>query len=193
MVLALALIGSGNALDNHTVAPKDHKFYDHDPPEKLIASSISQDPDCLQNQQWFCFNSTAKSYSCLYGYDTHLKCSENGPLIKLGYCATYSEDTGLITVTKCPYFQMNGYNVTIDGSQLLSYIVLLPKSLAELNDSMCGPMNRKGIACSQCIDGYGPSVTSIGYRCINCTDAWYRVPLFLVFLFAPITLFIYSF
>ena len=36
-------------------------------------------------------------------------------------------------------------------------------------------------------DGFGPSVTSFGYRCANCTDTWYRVPLFLVLNFAPIT------
>ena len=54
---------------------------------------------------------------------------------------------------------------------------------------MCGPMNRKGIVCSECIDGFGPSVTSNGFTCINCTSAWYRVPLFLVLLFALITFF----
>ena len=32
-------------------------------------------------------------------------------------------------------------------------------------------------------------MTSFGYKCVNCTDAWYRVPLFLVLEFAPITLF----
>ena len=52
---------------------------------------------------------------------------------------------------------------------------------------MCSPLNRKGHLCSECIDGFGPSVTSFGYRCTNCTDAWYGVPLFLILNFAPIT------
>ena len=34
---------------------------------------------------------------------------------------------------------------------------------------------------------FGPSVTSFGYKCANCTDAWYGVPLFLVVEFVPIT------
>ena len=41
----------------------------------------------------------------------------------------------------------------------------------------------------QCIDGFGPSVTSFGYKCVNCTDAWYGVPLFLFLEFVPITVF----
>ena len=45
------------------------------------------------------------------------------------------------------------------------------------------PLNRKGFVCSECADGFGPLVTSFGYKCANCTDAWYGVPLF------PITVF----
>ena len=189
VILALVLIENAT-LANHTGAivpgPKDHRFYYYDPSEKLITSSLSQDPDCSRNQQWFCFNSTTKTHNCIYGSHSHIRCSDSGPLLKLGCCATYSEDTGLVTTTECPYFQMKGYNVTATGD---GYYIQLPKTLNELNNSMCGPMNRKGIVCSECIDGFGPSVTSIGYSCANCTDAWYRVPLFLVLLFAPITAF----
>ena len=45
----------------------------------------------------------------------------------------------------------------------------------------------KGHLCSECVDGFGPSVTSFGYRCVNCTDVWYRVLLFLFIKFVPIT------
>ena len=44
---------------------------------------------------------------------------------------------------------------------------------------MCSPLNRKGHLCSECADGFGPSVTSFRYRCVNCTDTWYRVLIFL--------------
>ena len=54
---------------------------------------------------------------------------------------------------------------------------------------MCGPLNRKGLVCSECADGFGPSVTSFGYKCVNCTEAWYGVPLFLFLEFVPITVF----
>ena len=70
----------------------------------------------------------------------------------------------------------------------LGYI-RLPDNISELNDYMCGPMNRKGLLCKDCIDGFGPSVTSLGYKCSNCTEAWYGIPLYLAVELIPITLF----
>ena len=54
---------------------------------------------------------------------------------------------------------------------------------------MCSPLNRKGIVCSECIEGFGPSIISFGSICSNCTDAWYGVPLYLFLEFVPITVF----
>ena len=88
------------------------------------------------------------------------------------------------SIFNCPYFQWDKYKPFRhnDGLQL-------PQNLSQLNDRMCSPMNRKGLVCSECADGFGPSVTSFGYRCANCTDAWYGVPLFLFLEFVPITIF----
>ena len=65
----------------------------------------------------------------------------------------------------------------------------LPDNISELNDYMCGPMNRKGLLCKDCIDGFAVSATSVGYKCSNCSDTWYGVPLYLVLELAPITAF----
>ena len=54
---------------------------------------------------------------------------------------------------------------------------------------MRAPLNRKGIVCSECADGFGPSVTAFRYRCVNCTNASYGTPLFLFIMFVPITVF----
>ena len=117
-------------------------------------------------------------YSC-----SQITCSKSGPLVDIPYCVTYSENTKLLSLTKCPYFQPNGHNVTRHDK------IILPRNLSQLNDYMCGPMNRKGLVCSECADGFGPSVTSFGYKCANCTDARYGVPLFLLLEFFPITVF----
>ena len=115
-------------------------------------------------------------------YDSHkILCSQSGPLLKYSYCATYNVNTKVLSLIKCPYFQPNVYNITTTD------YILLPRNLSQLNKYMCDPLNRKGLVCSECADGFGPSVTSIGYRCVNCTDAWYGVPLFLILNFAPIT------
>ena len=62
-------------------------------------------------------------------------------------------------------------------------------NVSELNDYMCGPMNRKGFLCEDCIDGFAVSFTSMGHKCSNCTDAWYGIPLYLLIELAPITVF----
>ena len=45
-----------------------------------------------------------------------------------------------------------------------------PKSCKELNDRMCGGMNREGLFCSQCKPGYGPAPYSSTGKCFECKD-----------------------
>ena len=68
-------------------------------------------------------------------------------------------------------------------------MIPLPRNLSQLNGYMCGPLNRKGLVCSECADGFGPSVTSVGYRCANCSETRYAVPFFLFLEFVPLTTF----
>ena len=113
-----------------------------------------------------------------------ISCSKSEPIVPFGYCATFNDETKVLSVSECPYLQSDDYNFISLGSNLY---IILPRNLSQLNDYMCGPLNRKGLVCGQCADGFGPSITSFGYKCVNCTDAWYRVPLFLLLEFAPIT------
>ena len=140
-------------------------------------SSPLQSHNHLYYVQNFCVNSTI---DCQL-----ITCTSSGPWLDSGYCATYSEDTRTLSIASCPYFQprASGYNITKNGK----ISIQLPRNLSQLNDYMCGPLNRKGVVCSECADGFGPSVTSFGYRCVNCTDAWYGVPLFLFLEFFPTT------
>ena len=156
------------------------------------------------NSDLLCLNSA-------YLFD-QLRCTKSGPQLRNGYCVTYNENTKVISVFNCPYFQQNCYNMTQSGwrtilpknfSQLNNYMcgrlnrkvqsgwrTILPKNFSQLNNYMCGRLNRKGLVCSECADGFGPSLTSFGYKCTNCTDAaWYGVPLFLFLEFIPITVF----
>ena len=141
----------------------------------------------LQNDQcppWFFYNATTDQCECYCSpTTTHIvKCTEQGALLKFGYCMTYQEGEGFF-VGLCDYFKFNGYETAKDG------YITLPNNLSDLNDYMCGPLNRKGVICSECIDGFGPSVTSVGHTCSNCTDTWYGVPLYLSLEFVPITVF----
>ena len=96
-----------------------------------------------------------------YGY-SYIKCTNKDTLLSVGHCMTYHEGQGTFAI-ECPYFQLKGHNVAEHG------YIKLPSNVSELNDYMCGSMNRKGWLCKDCIDGFGPSVTSVGYKCANCT------------------------
>lgn len=109
-----------------------------------------------------------------------LKCTTEGTLLSIGYCATQDNDQSVLFM-KCPYLDLWGHNITEPG------YIRLPNNVSELNEYMCGPMNRKGMVCKDCIDGFGASVKSLRYKCSNCTDAWYGIPLYLVVEFVPIT------
>ena len=104
-------------------------------------------------------------------------------LLSYNFCMTYKEETNTLSVSLCKYFELHGHNVSKPG------FIILPSNISELNDYMCGPMNRKGIVCSECIEGYGPSVTSLEFRYSDCSTAWYGVPLYLLLELVPVTVF----
>ena len=115
-------------------------------------------------------------------WNIFMRCANEGALLSIGHCMTYHEGQGTFAM-ECPYFQLKGHNVAERG------YIWLPSNTSELNKYMCGSMNRKGWLCKDCIDGFGPSVTSTGYKCVNCTGVWYGVPLYLLQEFVPITVF----
>lgn len=140
--------------------------------------------DSDQCPPWFFYNATKNLCECYSSpsIENIVKCTENGALLQYGYCMTYDE--GGYYVGLCEYFNLEKYNKSI-----LNGYISLPNNVSELNDYMCGPLNRKGAMCSQCTDGYGLSVTSVGHTCSDCANAWYGVPLYLFLEFVPITIF----
>ena len=118
---------------------------------------------------------------CQVWYD-YMKCVNKSALLSIGHCMTNKEGKGTYAM-ECVYFQLKGHKVAENG------YIKLPRNISELNDYMCQPMNRKGFLCKDCIDSFGPSLTSVGFKCSNCTGMWYGVPLYLLLQFAPPTLF----
>ena len=114
----------------------------------------------------------------------HMTCNEPHFSVMFGICATYNEEDDLLSKFHCPYFRAKpSYNTTTDG------YLLLPGNISHLNDSMCGPLKRKGTVCSECMDGYAPAVNSFKDECCNCKGVWYGVPLYLVVELLPVTIF----
>ena len=151
-----------------------------------LKSQQIQTASSNQCPPWFFYNATTKQCECYSSPSTDniVKCTKQGALLRFGYCMTHTQGEGFF-VGLCEYFKLSSFeNVTKEDD----YIVL-PDNTSELNDFMCRPLNRKGVLCSECIDGFGPSVTSIGHTCSNCTNAWYGLPLYLFLELVPITMF----
>ena len=133
--------------------------------------------------QWYCFSPYFNDsvFDCC-GMQV-INCTESGPMLMLGICATF--DGQQLSIALCgEYFEhIRLYNITN------SVYMNLPIRLTDLNENMCGPLNRKGVVCSECIDGFGLSVSSFGYKCTNCNGVWYAVPLTILLEFVPVTLF----
>ncbi len=52
------------------------------------------------------------------------------------------------------------YSSKVNITVVSGMYIQLPNNISELNDFMCGPVNRKGRVCNECIDGFAPSVIS---------------------------------
>ena len=136
---------------------------------------------------WHFFNKTTNSCECYTNPSINdiVKCTELQRIeLRVGYCMTYDEPERTIYIGSCAF---NGGNFSTTGNG--RFIELPVKNASELNDNMCGPMNRKGRLCSECIEGFGLSISSLMSVCSNCTGAWYGVPLYLFLEFIPITVF----
>lgn len=134
---------------------------------------------------WFFYNTVTKHCECYHSpsSDSIVSCTEQGALLKYGFCMTHEKGWGTF-VSQCQYFEVKGHNVSENPG-----FITLPDNVSELNEYMCGPMNRNGLVCSKCVENFGPSFTFFGYSCSDCTNAWYSIPLYLVLEFVPITLF----
>ena len=150
----------------------------------MNGSEIERSKTC---PPWFYYDSTTKK--CEFFHHPGVKVGvirrDTEALINFGYCMTYNESDEITSLGWCLSFLVHNRNVS---EKNLLYLQL-PKNVSELNDYMCTPMNRKGLVCSECIDGFGPSVFSYGFQCTNCSDSWYGIPVYLLLEFVPITAF----
>lgn len=148
---------------------------------KLALSDNSSSVDC---PPWFFHNSTTHQCQCYQSdlSDKDIRCTATGVLLGAGHCMTNEKNEGMY-FAKCYYFQMPNCSATINN------YFSLPSNASEVNEYMCAPMNRKGLVCGECIDGFGPSATSVAYMCSNCSSLWSGVLLYILVEFGPSTIF----
>ena len=116
------------------------------------------------------------------GDKVHCNPIEGKAQIMNGFCATSTEQEGLYYAGYCPFSHTkNSTNIMFSE---------LPSDPDLLNEIMCGPYNRKGLLCGECIDGYGPAAFSPYKKCENCSklSTGFAVSLYLLLELTPITL-----
>ena len=101
--------------------------------------------DCLL---WF--YSEEGTCKCLAFYGA--RCFDNKAYLSAGFCATLDTntdfDSDILSLGECPSYY--GFTYTKQGR---FWFIQLPDNVSELNDYMCGPLNRKIRLCSECMQG----------------------------------------
>ena len=132
---------------------------------------------------WFYSNGTA--CVCREEFSGRVYCNsqEEKAEIEDGFCATYDEQEGQIYAGDCPFRHTENNTDRVFSE--------LPSDPEQLNNTMCGPYNRKGLLCGKCIDGYGPAMYSIDMKCANCSkmSTGAAISLYVFLEFIPITIF----
>ncbi len=122
-------------------------------------------------------NNTSK---CICG-DTlngRMKClNGEGVSILVGSCITYTDEQLLLG--NCRYVPSKRDNVYIT----------VPDNVSEVNEFMCGSLNRTGLLCSQCREGLSLAAMSYRRECVECSNPSRGIVLFLVLSTIPTTAF----
>ena len=149
-------------------------------PNMLINSFMKNETEC---PFWFYYDTSQNSCQCLPPLGV-IWCDGKQAYIDTSHFLTYDRYSSnkIVSVSTSSNHQFLNNETEYK---------LLPKNISDLNEVMCGPLNRESYLCSDCIDGFGPSIGFMDNipTCYNCTGSLYGVSLYILVEFIPITLF----
>ena len=108
-------------------------------------------------------------------------------LLMLGSCMTYDLSHNSTFYGDCPFSS----TITFPESSLEGNYIQLPQDVLELNEVMCGRLNRTGLLCSHCKPGLGPAVLSYKLLCLECLSSPYGWLLYIFLACFPTTVFFF--
>ena len=116
---------------------------------------------------WFIPKVSNDTVNCICGilFEEAIKCdlNSNRSMLRSDYCMTYDEDYNSTVAGTCPY---NDH--TPDFEHVYRK---LPRNVSDLNEFMCGDLNRTGLLCSHCKPGLGPAVLFSTMECLECLNS----------------------
>ena len=133
-------------------------------------------PEC---PTWFIPVYKNGTASCVCGSSLggRVRCEQDSNIsILYQYCMTYEANSSM-AFSYCPYHKPD-----VQG-----LYVTLPQNVCDLNEFMCGGLNRTGLLCSNCKPGLGPAVFSNTLSCLKCLDNGYGWLLYMFLATFPTT------
>ena len=98
-------------------------------------------------------------------------------LLLIGNCMDYNEEEDVVFVSTCPFINQND-----------AEYVKPPKNASELNQFLCGGLNRTGVLCSQCQESLGTAIFSYSMQCLPCINSGLGWTLFVFLATFPTTI-----
>ena len=156
----------------------------------LVFLSFGDGFESLDNQvcqsecpTWFVPVDNNGTINCICGdaLGGRVLCDQNSntSAVHFHYCVTYDEVSNSTLITDNPYHY---HKPDIQGQY-----VKLPQNVCDLNEFMCGGLNRTGLLCSDCEAGLGPAVFSYTLPCLKCLDSGYGWLLYMFLATFPTT------
>ena len=121
------------------------------------------------------------------------KCVENA-FVQGAINCNNEQLTSALVVTNCiSQFGQNDSRLVAGTCPFLlgtvtSAAIELPQDASKVEESVCGTMNRRGVLCGECKQGYSPAAYSYLYNCIKCDNKIRSWIVYIVGQYLPIVL-----
>ena len=152
----ISLYGPPNMIANISIETADPRVLH----TTVIVSILPCPPGYVYNESSKACNCTGKD-SLVFG--GRVVC--NGPGLAMAWIKTgtwlgpYGKNDTLVA----------GEHPYISGP-LFTSLIALPKTVDELDNISCQPLNRTGVLCSDCIENFAPAFNSPSFECTECTQ-----------------------
>ena len=136
---------------------------------------------------WYSYDPPSGQCSFIHQLPQIVRQYGNSTELKMGFCMTVTNTS--IVISQCPYTPVANF------SHLYRNVYqVLPEELDEVNSTLCGPLNRRGLLCSECEEGHGlAAYRYFGLMCVKCSHSALNMLAYVVLLFVAPTIFFFFF
>ena len=100
---------------------------------------------------------------------------------------TYNKSTDILSSGLCPYHPDFNGNISLNTHKITLELSSI-QTLHDLNEAMCGHLNREGLLCGKCRLNYGIALYSKTFQCVPChKNAVWMWVLYLMLEIVPLT------